>query len=168
MCQEPGVQTLMNDFAAMGVQSYSLYNAVSVASGRRPDEEEMPDYGVVAADVVTKVWPEYDAISTLPCFPNISPGSDNAPRVLIRARGGTPSRQKWPGTPIVVNDTPAAFEALARAALGYLNQRPDIPPIVTIGCWNEWTEGHYLLPDTRYGFGMARALGRALEVASRR
>jgi hypothetical protein len=86
----------------------------------------------------------------------------------MRARGGTPSRQKWPGTPIVVNDTPAAFEALARAALGYLNQRPDIPPIVTIGCWNEWTEGHYLLPDTRYGFGMARALGRALEVASRR
>lgn len=147
MCQEPGVQPMLNDLAKTGVQSYSLYNAVAVAAGRRPDEEELPDYGVVAADTVTKIWSEFDAISTLPCFPNISPGCDNAPRVLMRPRGEQPSRKKWPGTPIVVNETPAAFEALARASLAYLNQRPDILPIVTIGCWNEWTEGHYLLPS---------------------
>jgi hypothetical protein len=69
----------------------------------------------------------------------------------------------WPATPIVVNETPAAFEALARAALAYLNAHPGIPPVMMIGCWNEWTEGHYLLPDTRLGYGMLRALARALK-----
>jgi hypothetical protein len=77
-------------------------------------------------------------------------------------RDETHSRKHWPGMSIVVDENPAAFEALARAALAYLNQRPEIPPIITIGCWNEWTEGHYLLPDTRLGYGMARALGRAI------
>jgi len=30
--------------------------------------------------------------------------------------------------------------------------------VMVIGCWNEWTEGHYLLPDTKHGYGMLRAL----------
>jgi Glycosyltransferase WbsX len=45
----------------------------------------------------------------------------------------------------------------------YLNQRPTLSPVLTIGYWNEWTEGHYLLPDTRHGYGMLRALERALK-----
>ncbi len=73
-------------------------------------------------------------------------------------------RSEWPGNVIVVDETPAAFEALLRAAFAYLNARPEVPPVLTIGCWNEWTEGHYLLPDTRHGFGMLRALRRALEL----
>lgn len=162
VCQEPGVVPLLDDLARMGVQSYSLYNAIAVASGRQPDDVELPDYGALAADTVAHVWPEYDALSTLPCFPNINPGCDNAPRVLMRPRPEKPSRARWPGTVIAVNETPAAFEALARAGLAYLNQRPYLPPVLTIGCWNEWTEGHYLLPDTRHGYGMLRALARAV------
>jgi len=64
--------------------------------------------------------------------------------------------------PIVVGDTPAAFQAVVRAAFGYLNLRPSVPRVLTIGCWNEWTEGQYLLPNTRLGFGMIRALASAL------
>lgn len=78
-------------------------------------------------------------------------------------RPALPDRHKWPGTLIVVNDHPAAFESLTRAALAYLNTRPSIPLVITKGCCNEWTEGHYLLPDTRHGFGMLRALERALK-----
>lgn len=162
VCQEPAVLPILDQLAAAGVNSYGLYNALAQAVGGRPDEEELPDYGVVAADVVAKVWPTVAAASSLPCFPNINPGADNAPRVLMRPRPPQPSRQRWPGTVIVVDETPAAFEALARAALAYLNARPEMPPVITIGCWNEWTEGHYLLPDTKHGYGMARALGRAL------
>jgi hypothetical protein len=73
-----------------------------------------------------------------------------------------PERRKWPATVISVNDTPETFEALVRAAMAYLNQHPEMPPVMMIACWNEWTEGHYLLPDTRYGFGTLRALARAL------
>jgi hypothetical protein len=160
--QEPGVAALLKDLEALGVQSYSIYNAVAMATGNIPDEVELLDYGALAANVVTQVWPEYDALSPMPCFPNINPGCDNAPRVLMRPRSAKPSRARWPGTPIVIDETPAGFEALARAALAYLNQRSHIPPVLTIGCWNEWTEGHYLLPDTKHGFGMIRALARAL------
>ncbi len=160
--QEPDMIPMMKDMTQMGVQSYSVYNSIAMATSTRPDEEELLDYGVLAASVVNQVWPEYDAACDLPCFPNINPGTDNAPRVLEPRRGSAPSRAKWPATPIVINETPAAFEALARAALAYLNARPSILPVVTIGCWNEWTEGHYLLPDTKHGFGMLRALQRAL------
>jgi hypothetical protein len=155
---------MLKDLEKIGVQSYSLYNAIAMATANRPDEEELLDYGVLAANAATQVWSEVDELSSLPCFPNINPGCDNAPRVLMRPRPEQPTRAKRPGTPIVVNENPAAFEALARAGLAYLNQRPEIPPVLTIGCWNEWTEGHYLLPDTKHGFGMIRALGRALEV----
>lgn len=68
-----------------------------------------------------------------------------APRVSSCLRAGLPDRHEWPGTLIVVND------------------HPSIPLVVTIGCWNEWTERHYLLPDTRHGFGMLAALWRALK-----
>lgn len=161
VCQEIGMKQAKTQLEAVGVDSYGLYNAIAVAAGMRPREEEILDYQVLAADVVEKVWPELDRLLSLPCFPSISPGCDDSPRHLMSARPQQPDRHVWPGTVVAVNDTPSAFEALARAALAYLNARPTVPPVVTIGCWNEWTEGHYLLPDTRYGFGMLRALTRA-------
>ena len=33
---------------------------------------------------------------------------------------------------------------------------------MTIACWNEWSEGHSLLPDNRFGYGMLDALAEAL------
>jgi hypothetical protein len=152
--------------ADLGFDSCGLYTSLAMAADRRPDDEELLDYGTVAADVVTRVWPEADASTSLPCFPSINPGWDNTPRCIQTPRGETPSRQRWPGTAIVVDETPAAFEALTRAAMAYLNQRPGVPPVVTIGCWNEWTEGQYLLPDTKHGFGMARALARGIGLAN--
>lgn len=44
----------------------------------------------------------------------------------------------------------------------YLNKHPEVPRILTIACFNEWSEGHYLLPDNRFGYGMLDALGEAL------
>jgi hypothetical protein len=156
----PGVA---GEFPAVGVDSYGLYNAIVAAGSRRPAEENLPEYGLVAADVVTGLWPEIDARAPVPCFPNVSPGWDDTPRHMVLPRPAGATRAEWPGGLIVVDETPAAFEALLRAAFAYLNARPGIPPVVTIGCWNEWTEGHYLLPDTRHGFGMLRALARALD-----
>jgi len=43
-----------------------------------------------------------------------------------------------------------------------LNKHKDVPPILTIACFNEWTEGHYLLPDNRFGYGMLDALAEAV------
>lgn len=162
-CQEVGMAQAKHQIQAAGIDSYGLYQSVAMAVGGRPQEEDILDYQVLAADVVTKVWPEADALLPLPCFPNVNPGCDDTPRHVQPPRPELPQRRTWPSTVIAVNDTPDAFEALVRAALAYLNARPEIPPVMTIGCWNEWTEGHYLLPDTRYGFGTLRALARALD-----
>jgi hypothetical protein len=160
----------VGDIAALGFDSYGLYNPIVLAGFRRPVDEELPDYGAVAADVVRSLWPEVDALSDLPCFPAVSPGWDAAPRHNELPRRSAGNRGEWPGTLVVVGETPGAFAALVRAALAYLNARPATPPILTIGCWNEWTEGQYVLPDTRLGYGMlealANAVGRGREVVS--
>lgn len=36
--------------------------------------------------------------------------------------------------------------------------RPGMAPLVTLNSWNEWTEGIYLLPDMRWGYGYLRAV----------
>lgn len=157
-----GSHQVFDDVAAMGFDSYGLYNTIVMAGSRRPIEEELPHYGVVAADVVQKLWPETAARAPIPFFPSVSPGWDSSPRLVQPERTGEANRKIWPASTIVVDETPAAFEALVRASFAYLNARPAVPPVLTIGCWNEWTEGHYLLPDTRLGYGMLEALKTAL------
>jgi hypothetical protein len=152
----------LGDIAALGFDSYGLYNPIVLAGLRRPKEDELPEYGVVAADVVRSLWTEVDALAELPCFPSVSPGWDAAPRHNALPRTSAGDRGTWPGALVVVNETPGAFEALVRAAFAYLNARPETRPILTIGCWNEWTEGQYILPDTRLGYGMLEALAQAL------
>jgi hypothetical protein len=44
----------------------------------------------------------------------------------------------------------------------YLNKHPEVPRILTVACFNEWSEGHYLLPDNRFGYGMLDALAEAV------
>jgi hypothetical protein len=150
------------DMAALGFDSYGLYNPIVISGSRRPSDEEFPQYGAVAADAVTGLWPELDRISPLPFLPAVSPGWDTAPRYNELPRRQTRDREEWPGALVVVDETPAAFEAFVRAAFAYLNANSFTPNILTIGCWNEWTEGQYLLPDTRLGYGMLAALSRAL------
>ena len=46
----------------------------------------------------------------------------------------------------------------------------NVPPkdrILTINCWNEWTEGSYLEPDTRQGMAYLEAVARVFRDAEK-
>jgi hypothetical protein len=147
----------------MGFDTCGSYNPLAWVAGRwQPKEIEIPDYGTVAADVIDKLWPEHTRDFKLPYLPAIAPGWDSSPRyVPPLSRPAKPNRDQWPRSVIFKDENPGAFEAFLKGAFAYLNTHPKVPPIVTIACWNEWTEGHYLLPDTRYGHGMLEAVASA-------
>lgn len=154
--------------AEAGFDSYGYYQPVVHAAHLRPRSEELPEYRDVVTDVISSVWPGADGMSELPFFPSVNPGWDTTPRFELPTTTPSGDREAWPGlswfgSPMVVRgETPADFAAFVEAAVAYIRAQNHEPPVLTIGCWNEWTEGHYLLPDTRFGYGMLEALASGL------
>jgi hypothetical protein len=149
-----------------GYDTAGSYNPLDWAAGRfQPKENELVDYEVAAADVASKIWPQEYKEFKIPYIPAVSPGWDSTPRYIMRhPRPEKPNRDIWPACSIFKNEHPAAFKAFVQASFAYLNSHKEIPPIVTVACFNEWTEGHYLLPDNRFGYGMLDALAEALGI----
>jgi hypothetical protein len=97
-----------------------------------------------------KMCREYD----IPYFPNVTMGWDSSPRTI--------QSEKWepvgyPYSNMISDNTPENF----RFALEETRQRLarlDIPQILNINCWNEWTEGSYLEPDSVHGMSYLEAV----------
>lgn len=93
---------------------------------------------------------EYD----IPYFPNVTMGWDSSPRTI--------QSEKWepvgyPYTNMIGDNSPENF----RHALEKTRERLsllDIPQILNINCWNEWTEGSYLEPDNVHGTAYLEAV----------
>ncbi len=150
----------------VGYDTAGSYNPLDWTTRRfQPKENEISDFEVAAADVAFKLWPEHHKDFKVPYIPALSPGWDSTPRyVMPRRRPSVSNRDQWPGCVIYDNESPAAFKAFVQAGFAYLNKYTDVPKIMTIACFNEWSEGHYLLPDNRFGYGMLDALAEALEI----
>jgi hypothetical protein len=103
------------------------------------------DY-VVWAHQAISAWPDCERGYGV-YYPHVSIGWDNTQRNPSAGRES-----------VVVNATPAAFEACLWKAKAWLDARPHQAPLVTVNSWNEWTEGSYLLPDMRWGYGYLRAV----------
>jgi hypothetical protein len=102
-------------------------------------------------------WPLTEARSALPYHPSVAPGWDASPR---GADFGPERPRKYPWWPVVTGEHPALFrEAVARAVAYARNSglQPD-EQLVFIASLNEWSEGHYLEPDTRFGLGWVEAV----------
>jgi len=123
---------------ALGFDSSTSYQFVMSAG-------QTGDYPVWADNAIY-TWSTYENLYGT-YYPHASIGWDNTNR--------NPSAKQ---ENVVVNATPDAFEACLWKAKAWLDARPKQTPLVTINSWNEWTEGSYLLPDMRWGYGYLRAV----------
>jgi hypothetical protein len=142
----PGV---IDHVREVGFDSVTNYVLLPYWKGPR-----LQDYAVTARRRAAE-WPAIARRSGLPYFPSVSPGWDASPRA---ADFGVEKPGKYPWSPVVTGEHPERFaDALARAAR-YARSAGSDEPMVLIASLNEWSEGHYLEPDTRFGMGWLEAV----------
>jgi hypothetical protein len=115
----------------------------------------LQDYAERAAVSATK-WASFRERSGLRYYPSVSPGWDASPR---GADFGTKRPHKYPWSPVVVGEHPELFRAaVARAIHDARSHLEGEEQLVFISSLNEWSEGHYLEPDQRFGLGWLEAV----------
>lgn len=62
---------------------------------------------------------------------------------------------------VLTGCSPEAFGTCLREWMNEHRRHPENPPFVIIKSWNEWAEGNYLEPDSRYGRGWLEQLRAA-------
>lgn len=117
--------------------------------------ENLQEYNY-SRDKYFEYWEKAKAEDKVPYFPNVTMGWDSSPR--------TNQQQPWkpnygyPYTGILINNTPENFRIALQKTKEKLLSDPNGPRILNINCWNEWTEGSYLEPDTRNGMKYLEAV----------
>ena len=100
-------------------------------------------------------WDEIKDACGAPYFPNVSMGWDTSPRRSWDTQGGGTD---YKYTYTISNNTPANFQTALQMTKERLLSVPGGPRVLTINCWNEWTEGSYLEPDTKNKMGYLEAV----------
>ncbi len=132
----------------------SVTNYVLLPDWKGPFQQ---DY-VECAARRAREWPAIAAAADLPYFPSVATGWDASPR---GADFGPARPDKYPWSPIVTGEHPDRFcEALTRARR-FAEGADSEEPLAFIASLNEWSEGHYLEPDTRFGTGWLEAVRAA-------
>lgn len=112
------------------------------------------DYGYVR-DKYFEYWERAEGMFDVPYYPNATMGWDSSPR----ADQSDPFVNRgYPFMGTIGGNTPEEFKTALTMMRKRLEQRPAKDRILTINCWNEWTEGSYLEPDTRHGMKYLEAV----------
>ena len=116
--------------------------------------ETQTDYEKVR-DIYFSHWDQVKVEYGVPYFPNVTMGWDSTPRC-------DPSvpwqADQYPYMNTIGNNTPENFQKALELTKERLLADPDGPRFLNINCWNEWTEGSYLEPDTEYGTAYLEAV----------
>jgi len=119
-----------------------------------PFEQDYAEYATLRATQ----WSGFAERSGLPYMPAVATGWDASPR---GADFGDARPDKYPWSPVITGEHPDLFAAALRRALAFRSPHAVDDPLVLIASLNEWSEGHYLEPDTRFGTGWLEAVGTA-------
>jgi hypothetical protein len=109
-----------------------------------PLPETLTDYNFVR-DEYMKYWEKAKAEYPVPYFPNVTMGWDSGPRCDPESEWAPVG---YPFMNAIGNNTPENFRIALQMTRDKLLADPKGPRILNINCWNEWTEGSYLEPDT--------------------
>ena len=91
----------------------------------------------------------------VPYYPNVTMGWDASPR----CHGDDPfDNRGYPFMPALGGNTPEAFRQALENVKRFLEDHPRCGKTLTLNCWNEWTEGSYLEPDTEHGMAYLEAV----------
>ena len=138
---------LVRDLGFDSVTSYVWVHHVSLP-------KQQTDYNEVR-DGYFKYWDKADGMFNVPYFPNVSMGWDPSPRC---DQSDTLDNSGYPFTHTIGDNTPANFRTALEMTKKRLLANPNGPRILNINCWNEWTEGSYLEPDTVNGMKYLEAV----------
>ncbi|RMD84747.1 MAG: hypothetical protein D6820_00730, partial [Lentisphaerae bacterium] len=120
--------------------------------------EQLQDFRQMSA-LRTTQWAQWHENTALPYFPSVSPGWDATPRGELF--DGKIRADRYPWSPIIVGRHPEYFRDFLANALRYSEMANPAQPVTFIASWNEWSEGHYLEPDKRYGYAWLEAVAQA-------
>ncbi len=112
------------------------------------------DYNAVR-DEYFGYWLHAERQFDVPYFPNVTMGWDSSPRANQDDEFGNFG---YPFTNTISGNTPERFKKALEMTKKRLLSKPDGPRILNINCWNEWTEGSYLEPDTVHGMKYLEAV----------
>lgn len=96
----------------------------------------------------------------LPYNPVVPQGWDSSPRTT---QSDMYDKIDYPFCVIITNNTPELFEKALRYVADFMSSDDASGNMIHIPCWNEWTEGAYLEPDTKYGYGYLEAIKRVFK-----
>ncbi len=138
---------LVRDLGFDSVTSYVWIHHVDLP-------RQVTDYNEVR-DGYLAYWNEALRTFDVPYFPNVTMGWDPSPRAAQEDEFGNFG---YPFTNTIGNNTPENFRRALEITRERLLALPRRPRILNINCWNEWTEGSYLEPDTVHGMKYLEAV----------
>ncbi len=116
--------------------------------------ETQTDYNFVR-DAYFAHWDKAKTEYGVPYFPNVTMGWDPTPRCDLKSEWAPVG---YPFMNTIGNNTPANFKTALQMTKDKLMADANGPRILNINCWNEWTEGSYLEPDTINGMAYLQAI----------
>ena len=138
---------LVRDLGLDSVTSYVWIHHVPLPS-------LVTDYNHVR-DEYFKYWDQAEKSFDVPYYPNVTMGWDASPRAAQDQEFGNFG---YPFMNTIGNNTPENFRAALSMTKQRLLAKRGGPRILNINCWNEWTEGSYLEPDTVHGMKYLEAV----------
>lgn len=138
---------LIKDLGFDSVTSYVWIHHVSLPS-------QQTDYNDVR-DAYFQFWMGASRDYSVPYFPNVTMGWDSSPRADQR---DSFENVGYPFMNTISGNTPERFREALQMTKDRLAQQKQGPRVLNINCWNEWTEGSYLEPDTVHGMKYLEAI----------